>query len=872
MKNEFKYDKLTPMLKHYVDVKNDFKDAILLYRVGDFYETFFDDAIITSKALSLTLTGKECGHEKKAPMCGVPHHVIDNYAFKLVKQGYKVALCDQVEDPKEAKGLVKRAITRVITPGTITDMESLDNRKNNYLLSIFQNDYGLSISYCDISTGKLVSFEIKGLSSSIGKKAIDQIEKINPSEILINSDFSDVILKRYFLDEEIFVNYIQNPKDYMNRASLIRNHLGDDNLEKIKNMRLSILSLANLLDYIYKYHKDNLVHINNIDILEINDYMELEASTRKNLELSKNLNNNTKENSLLSIIDKADTVMGSRMISEYLERPLIDKRKIDRRLDIVEVLFTDRILANNISNLLSDVYDLERLIAKISYRRANGRDFISLKNSIANIPQLKDILVSYEDSNISNIGENLPDVSDIFELIDKSIVEDPPIAISEGGIIKESYNEELDQLKKSSSNAQNSLIKYENEEREKTGIKNYKIVFNKNNGYSIEITKSNLDKVPDSYVRKQTLKNQERYTTEKLEEISNLILGGKDKINDLEYKIFQEIREKVLKNTIKLQALAKILATIDSLNTFAKISLENSYVRPLIREDNIIKIKDGRHPVIEKNLKENEFIPNDTDIGEDDNLIQIITGPNMAGKSTYMRQMAIIIILAQMGCFVPAALAEISICDQVFTRIGASDNISKGESTFMLEMNEVSSILKNSTEHSFVILDEVGRGTSSDDGLSIAMAIVEYLSKNKKVKTVFATHFHELTVLENELNNVKNLKIEILEENNNLVFLRKISKGKSDRSYGIEVAKLSGLPGEIIDNAKIIMDKLSTDDFYDLDKKKEISTSMEVISKQKLEDVKREASSIDINNLTPMEAINSLSDLLNKIGELWWQY
>lgn len=872
MKNNFKYDKLTPMLKHYVDVKNDFKDAILLYRVGDFYEAFFDDAIITSKALSLTLTGKECGHEKKAPMCGVPHHVIDNYAFKLVKQGYKVALCDQVEDPKEAKGLVKRAITRVITPGTITDMESLDNRKNNYLLSIFQNDYGLSISYCDISTGKLVSFEIKGLSSSIGKKAIDQIEKINPSEILINSDFNDQNLRRYFLDEEIFVNYIQNPKDYMNRASLIRDHLGDGNLKKIETMRLSILSLANLLDYIYKYHKDNLVHINNIDVIEINDYMELEASTRKNLELSKNLNNNTKENSLLSIIDKADTVMGSRMISEYLERPLIDKRKIERRLDIVEVLFNDRILASNISNLLSDVYDLERLIAKISYKRANGRDFISLKNSITNIPKLKDILISYSDTNISNIGENIPDVSDIFSLIDKAIVEDPPIAISEGGIIKDSYNDELDKLKESSSSAQSALLEYENEERDKTGIKNYKIVFNKNNGYSIEITKSNLDKVPDSYVRKQTLKNQERYTTEKLEEISSLILGGKDRINDLEYKIFQEIREKVLKNTIKLQALAKILATVDTLNTFAKISLENSYVRPVIREDNIIKIKDGRHPVIERKLKENEFIPNDTDIGEENNLIQIITGPNMAGKSTYMRQMAIIIILAQMGCFVPTSLAEISICDQVFTRIGASDNISKGESTFMLEMNEVSSILKNSTEHSFVILDEVGRGTSSDDGLSIAMAIVEYLSKRKKVKTVFATHFHELTILEKELDNVKNLKIEILEENNNLVFLRKISEGKSDRSYGIEVAKLSGLPNEIIDNAKIIMDKLSTDDFYDLDKKKEISTSLEEISDQKLEEVKIEASNIDINNLTPMEAINSLSNLLNKIGELWWLY
>lgn len=868
MKNNFNYDKLTPMLKHYVDVKNDFKDSILLYRVGDFYETFFDDAIITSKVLSLTLTGKECGHNKKAPMCGVPHHVIDNYAYKLVKHGYKVALCDQIEDPKEAKGLVKRAITRVITPGTITDMESLNKKENNYLLSLFQNKYGLSLSYCDISTGKLVTLEIRGMSSSIGRRAIDQIEKINPSEILINSDYDDNVLKSYFNDNEVFVNYIQNPKDYKSRAKLIEDHLGVDNLKKISDLRLSIISLANLIDYIYKYHKDNLTHINNIEILEINNYMQLEASTRKNLELHRNLNNNTKENSLLSILDKADTVMGSRMINEYLERPLIDKVQIEKRLDIVETLLNDSILSTNISNYLSDIYDLERLVAKISYKRANARDLISIKNSIYNIPKLKEILVNHDDQNIKNIGINIPDIDSIYDLIDRSIVSEPPIAITEGGMIRKGYDNSLDELKELSSSAQSKLIEYENSEKEATGIKNYKIVYNKNNGYSIEITKSNLDKVPSSYVRKQTLKNQERYTTETLEEISELILGGKDKINNLEYEIFKKVRDEILKNTIKLQALAKMIANIDTLNTFAKIARDNAYVRPEIRTDNLIKIKDGRHPVIENNLNENEFIPNDTDIGEVDNLIQIITGPNMAGKSTYMRQMAIIIILAQMGSFVPATSAQISICDQVFTRIGASDNISKGESTFMLEMNEVSSILKNSTENSFVILDEVGRGTSSDDGLSIAMAIVEYLSKKKKVKTVFATHFHELTIMENELDNVKNLKIEILEENNNLVFLRKIKKGKSDRSYGIEVAKLSGLPDEVIENAKLIMDKLGSEDVFDNDKKAGVSESITEISDNKITELKKDASVVDVNNLTPIEAMNELNKLLIKIGEL----
>ncbi len=869
MKDNFTYEKLTPMLKHYVDVKNNFKDALLLYRVGDFYETFFDDAIITSKALGLTLTGKECGHEKKAPMCGVPHHVIDNYVNKLVKKGYKVALCDQVEDPKQAKGLVKRAITRVITPGTITDMESLENRENNYLLSIFQNSFGLSLSYCDISTGAIFTIELKGSDDFVAKQSIDQIEKINPSEIIINEDYKLGGLSRYLnQNTNIYINYIDNRGQYEKSIETIINHLGDDKLSKIKNKRLSIVSLANLLDYIYKFYDDNLKHINNIEVLEISNFLELEANTRTNLELHRNLNNNTKDDTVLKILDQADTVMGSRIINEWLERPLIDIEKINRRLDIVEFFYENPIESQNISNFLDDIYDLERLIGKISYKRANARDMISLKNSLKNIPNLKSYLENIDDENIKNLGINLPDVNDLYEILEKAIVDEPPISITEGGIIKAGFDKNLDGLKNESTNALEKLSQYEISEREKTGIKSYKIVFNKNNGYSIEITKSNIDKVPDSYIRKQTLKNQERYTTESLEKLSNLILGGKDKVNDLEYQIFNNIRDTILNKTLMLQSLAKMIANLDGLNTLARVAISNNYVRPELTNDSEIIIKDGRHPVIEKNLKENEFIANDTEIGDKNNIIQIITGPNMAGKSTYMRQMAIIIILAQMGSFVPASYAKIGICDKVFTRIGASDNISKGESTFMLEMNEVSNILKNATSKSFVILDEVGRGTSSDDGLSIAMALVEYISKKKQFKTVFATHFHELTILENELENVVNLKIEILKENDNLVFLRKIKRGKSNRSYGIEVAKLSGLPDEVITNAQKFMEKLDTGDVFNLDKSNDIKNTLLQINDDKINNIKEISANININELTPIEAINKLNTLVERINEL----
>lgn len=869
MNSDFKYDKLTPMLRHYVDVKNDFKDSLLLYRVGDFYEAFFDDAITISKNLQLALTGKECGHDKRAPMCGVPHHVIDNYINKLVQNGFKVALCDQVEDPKKAKGLVKRAITRVISPGTIVDLESLDKKENNFLLSIFENKFGIGACFSDISTGKLMAFEIKNNPSISANKLIDEIEKISPSEIIINSNFSNKKVLNYLnLNKNILINKIEDSKDYEKLSQNVYTNLGMKNFKKVENLRISLIAISNLLDYIYSYHKEKLAHINDIEILDISSYLQLDANTRRNLELHTNIDKKGKENSLFKLIDKADTVMGSRLLNEWLERPLIEKEKIDKRLDLVEFFFLNPDLSSKVSYFLDDIFDLERIIGKISYHRANARDFISLKTSIRNIPEFKKFLQGLDNKDIVSFSKNIPDISNIYEILDKAIVNDPPILITEGGIIKEGFNDDLDKLKKSSLSAENDLLLYENEEKERTGINKLRINYNKNNGYSIEITKSNLHLVPENYIRKQTLKNQERYTTERLEELSNLILGSNDKINNLEYEIFGEIRDFILSEAKTLQYLSKLIAIIDSINSLSKLARENNYTKPKITKDNIIKIKDGRHPVIEKKLKENEFISNDTDIGEDDNLIQIITGPNMAGKSTYMRQMALIIILAQMGSFVPCKEASISICDKVFTRIGASDNISKGESTFMLEMNEVSNILKNSTDKSFIILDEVGRGTSSDDGLSIAMSLVDYLSKKKKAKTVFATHFHELTILENKLDNVINLKIDILEENDNLVFLRKISRGKSDRSYGIEVARMSGLPDEIIENAKVFMNKLDQSDEIFKDSHKIVKSSIDDIKDIEIEKIKNFSDSIDINELTPLEAINILNKLIGKIKEI----
>ncbi|MCI5839502.1 MAG: DNA mismatch repair protein MutS [Peptoniphilaceae bacterium] len=869
--DKFNYEDLTPMFRHYVDIKKEYEDYLLFYRVGDFYESFFDDAIKISKQLQLTLTSKASGAEKKAPMCGVPYHSVDNYITRLVKNGFKVAMCDQVEDPKQAKGLVKREVTRIITPGTITDIEYLNNKENNFLLSIYISKNGISCSYSDVTTGIVETFELRGEENYISKLLIDQIEKINPSEIILNKNFKNDLLKLYIKKStKLSISYIEDDKRSLDlKRHTIKNYLGEKSIINIYNLNLSINSCVNLLDYIYKFHKKNLVHFKEIKVVYIDEFMQLDFNTRKNLELFNNLNDNSKKNSVLDIIDMTNTPMGSRMLHSRLERPLLDKSKIDKRLDLVDFFYKNRTFSNKITDFLDDIYDIERLSSKISYGRMNARDFLSLKNSIENIPNLKKILISSDDNNIKKLGQNIEDLDKIYTLINNSIVEDPPILITDGGIIKDGFSKELDELKFKSEKAKEDLLRYEQEQINITGIKNLKIKYNKINGYSIEITKSYIQKVPDNYIRKQTLKNQERYTTSFLEELSSLILGGKELIDKKEYEIFMNVRDEILNNIKKIQSVSNIISILDVINSLAKVAFINRYTKPIINDDNIICIKKGRHPIIEQMLNENEFISNDTNIGQKDNLIQIITGPNMAGKSTYMRQTAIIIILAQIGSFVPADYAKISICDKVFTRIGAGDNISKGESTFMLEMKEVANILNNATEKSFVILDEVGRGTSTDDGLSIAISLVEYISKTLKTKTVFATHFHELTSLEKKFQNVKNLKIDIKEENGELVFLRKITSGSSDRSYGIEVAKMAGIPDEIIESAKNIIeyiDENNEKNFEDLNFSN--IRKNDYIYKEKIDYLKKEVSKIDINNLTPLESINELYNLFERIKNI----
>lgn len=869
MLDDYSYEKLTPMLKHYIDIKKDFKDAILLYRVGDFFETFFEDAIITSRSLQLALTGKECGHSKKAPMCGVPQHVIDNYVNKLVKQGHKVALCDQVEDPKFAKGLVKRAVTKIVTPGTVTDIESLEKNSNNFLMSIYFSSNAVFFSYVDVTTGNIKEFYKCADTVRVGKFAVDQIEKLAPTEIIINSDFDNKILKEYFnANQTLFINYISKTEySADDLRDYIRNYLGAKILDKINTLPGRLVSVSNLLGYIYRFQKEKLSHINTLDNILLDQYMQIDANTKKNLEISINLSTNSRKDSLLSIIDDTSTAMGSRLLSQWIDRPLLEKDKIQFRLDTVDYLVHNTHKLRELRNYLKTIFDLERICSKISFKNCNARDLLALKNSIECIPQLKEFLLSLDSKNLNDIATHIYDTYDIYNLLNNSINENAPISITEGMIIKKNYNEKLDKLRDDIVNANQKLIDYENQQREVTDIKNLKIKYNKNNGYSIEVTKTNIDKVPANYIRKQTLKNQERYTTEKLEYLSNLILNGADKVNDLEYELFSDIRSNVIDNIKIIQSVAKMIANLDVLSSFAYTAIKNNFRKPFFTDNDEIIIEEGRHPIIESKLKENEFIKNDTLIGNKDNLIQLLTGPNMAGKSTYMRQIAIVIILAHTGSFVPAKKCILPIVDKIFTRIGASDNISKGDSTFMLEMREVANILENATEKSFVILDEVGRGTSTQDGLSIACALVEYLSRFLKCKTIFATHFHELTDLKNQFENVRNLKVDIDKDGDKLVFLHKIKSGESDNSYGIEVAKLAGLPEIIIEKAQQLVQAIE---------KKDIELSPEDSEIQKIayqdrkyiDKFKSLIDGIDINNITPLEALNVLYNLKKDIEKL----
>lgn len=862
---KFDTSRFTPMMQQYMKIKNDNKDAILFYRLGDFYEMFFEDATTAAKDLEIALTARDAGGGQKAPMCGIPHHVAESYLNKLVDMGHKVAVVDQVEDPRTAKGIVKRSVTRIVTPGTMTDLEG-KQKDNNFLLSIFHNNKSFGLSYIDITTGEFRTTELLNTLST--RDLIDFIVKVNPREILLNSRLEDKNFSNFISQKNIFISIMDAKdlelKDISDRINSFLQVKLDSNLQK---KYLSLLASNMLLDYIYLFQEQPLMHIDKLEYIESGKFMKLDASTRTNLEIHKNLFDNSRRNSLISILDKAKTPMGARKINSWLEFPLIDVDQINNRLDIVEIFINSFDLASRLESYLNEIFDLERILAKVSYSKANAKELINLKNSIENIPNIINLLELSSSDQLINIAKNMDDLRDIFELVDASILEDAPILITEGNLIKKGYSKELDELKYEAITGKEELLVYESQLKKDTGIKNLKISYNKNVGYFIELTKSNISQAPDYFIRRQTLKNSERYMTDRLNEIADKILGSQSDTTDLEYKIFVEIRQTIAQASARIKSTTDMISSLDALLSFAKVARDNNYVRPIFNEADYIDIRDGRHPVVEQAIDKNTFIPNDSIIGKKDDVIKIITGPNMAGKSTYMRQMALILLMAQIGSFVPAKSCDISISDSIFTRIGASDNLAKGDSTFMVEMKEMSNIINNATEKSFIILDEVGRGTSTNDGLSIAIAIVEYLSKNLKAKTYFATHYHELTQIAERLGNVSNLKVDILEEKGDLIFLRKILPGSADKSYGIEVAKLSGLPNSVIERAKQIlksMDNKNIDFVYE--QANQMFMNFDNLEKDLL---LREIKSLDVDNMTAKSAYDLLYDLKNRAGDLF---
>ncbi|NBI07935.1 DNA mismatch repair protein MutS [Senegalia massiliensis] len=874
--------KLTPMMEQYMKIKNKNKDSILFFRLGDFYEMFFDDALIASKELEITLTGRECGQKEKAPMCGVPFHSADGYISKLVDKGYKVAICEQIENPNEAKGIVKRDVVRIISRGTVTDTKMLDEKNNNYLSSIFMDQNGVGISYADITTGEFYTTQKVTNNSKEGFKAlIDELAKIKPKEIIANkyifeNKISDEIEKKIDIVIDKTDDWLFNIEE---NKKIIKRHFNILNLEGfgISNDNYSIKSVGSLLSYLNETQKNSLSHINNIYKYNIENFMLIDINTRKNLEITETIRDKTKKGSLLWILDKTSTAMGARMLRKWLEEPLLNIDLIQKRLNAIENLYEDIILMDEIKQKLNKVYDIERLIGKIVYGSCNARDLIALKNSIKILPDIKELLINSKSEFLKQLARDIDLLEDVHALIHEAIVEDPPIQTREGGIIKKNYDEKLDELLNASIEGKNWLNKLEANEKNRTGIKSLKIGFNKVFGYYIEVRKSNIKLVPDNYIRKQTLSNSERYITPELKEMESKILGAEEKSVILEYNIFVEIRDKLKAKIERMQSTAKIIATIDCLNSLSLVSYKNNYIKPKINSEKIINIKKGRHPVVEKVLKNEMFIPNDTFLDNEDNRLNIITGPNMAGKSTYMRQVAIITLMAQIGSFVPAEYADICLVDRIFTRVGASDDLSQGQSTFMVEMNEVANILNNSSKNSLIILDEIGRGTSTYDGLSIAWAVIEYISDKSKIgaKTLFSTHYHELTELEGKIEGIKNYKITVKEAGEDIIFLRKVVRGEADKSYGIEVANLAGVPSEVTSRAKNILRDLEENDINysnnissNGDIKENKSESQIDIFKMKENEIIELIKSIDLINLTPLESMNLLNELIDKTKEI----
>lgn len=867
---------ITPMMQQYLDIKEQYSDCIVFFRLGDFYEMFFEDAITSSRELEITLTGKDCGLAERAPMCGVPFHSVNSYINKLIGKGYKVAICEQIEDPSIAKGLVKRDVIRIVTPGTQVDNMALEEEKNNYIASIsnVENSFGLAV--CDVSTGELHTTQIIDGSESV---LIDELSKFNPSEIILsktleNSAISSIIQNRF----NTYVNAI-DPRffgfDYCTKKILDHfNIVSLDGIGLNENFPM-VSAVGSLLDYLYTTQKVSLEHINSINIYSLNQFMILDSSTRRNLELSETMREKSRKGSLLGVLDKTVTSMGGRLIRKWIEQPLIDVNKINERLHSIDELKNNLLLREEIRINLKKVYDIERLSSRIIYGNINGKDLIALKNSLSVLPQLKEYLAQFDSELCEKLYDRLDLLSDIFALIEESIIEEPPITVKEGGIIKSGYNEDVDRLRSITSDSKSWIAQIENEEREKTGIKTLKVGFNKVFGYYIELSKSYVNLVPDYYIRKQTIANGERYIIPKLKEIEETLLNAESKIFELEYSIFNDIRLKISGQIKRLQAVANVISNLDVLCGLAEVAHNNNYIMPIVNSEDVINIVDGRHPVVEKMIKNNLFVPNDTDLNLEDNHLMIITGPNMAGKSTYMRQVALIVLMAQIGSFVPASSATIGVADRIFTRVGASDDLASGQSTFMVEMTEVANILNNATRKSLIILDEIGRGTSTFDGLSIAWSVVEYISNPDIIgaKTLFATHYHELTELEDKLSGVKNYCIAVKERGDDIIFLRKIIRGGADGSYGIQVAKLAGLPDDVIDRAKEILNKLDEADInkkpQTRDKKAGYDGQIDIFSaSNESNEIVEELKKIDVSTLTPIEAMNLLYKLNLKAKEV----
>ena len=864
---------LSPMMQHYLDKKEEYKDCILFYRLGDFYEMFFDDAITASRELEITLTGRACGLEERAPMCGVPFHSADMYIARLISKGYKVAICEQLEDPKTAKGIVKRDVIRVVTPGTVIESNLLDEKKNNFIMSIVKKGLFFGLAVCDVSTGDFYATQITEENNF--EKLLDEIARYMPAEIIANKMMYDSKKEIARIKDRINVCISNSKEDDFSEETEILERLYTIENQTGKNLKDNLFAVAainGLSAYLTETQKIKLDHINRIELYITTRYMALDVSARRNLELTDRMRDKSKKGTLLWVLDKTSTSMGGRMLRRWINDPLVDVKEINDRLEAVKELKENMILRGDILESLNKVYDIERLAGRISYGNANGRDLISLKNSLSKLPELKKELSEVESSMLKKLYNDLDELEDITELIEKSIVDEPPITIKEGGIIKLGYNEEIDKCKKAATDGKSWLVNIEAKEREATGIKNLKVGYTKVFGYYIEVTKSFLKQVPtDRYIRKQTLTGAERFITEELKSIEDTVLGAEERIINLEYEEFVKIRTKISSQIERIQKSSNVVAILDVLNDFACVAEDNEYVMPKVDEEDEILIKDGRHPVIERMIDSGTFVENDTYLNRRDDRVAIITGPNMAGKSTYMRQVALITLMAQMGCFVPASSAKIGVVDKIFTRVGASDDLSMGQSTFMVEMQEVSNIMKNATKNSLVILDEIGRGTSTYDGLAIAWAVAEYIADINQIgcKTLFATHYHELTSLEEKVDGVKNYQIAVKEKGEDVIFLRKIIPGGTDESYGIHVAKLAGAPRKMLSRANEILKTLEKkvrikEKAEEKEMKKQVSGQLDMYN-YKLADVAAELDKIDVNELTPIDALNAIVKIKEKL-------